>query len=79
MTPRARRGIVLVIVTGVLVGVLGPVLLGAGRGVWDAKVSTTRYELDRQRDSLWRNEQRSMTLDVLCSPNVDPDNRRCKQ
>jgi len=78
VTVKQKRALTLGVVAAILAGVLTPTILGAARTAWDAKVSTTRYELDRRSDSLWRIEQRAMTLDVLCSATIDPTNRRCR-
>jgi len=65
-------------VAGVAVTLVGLFLAWLVTTGWASKVDRGEYDLHIQRDSLWKAEQRAMTLDVLCSPTIDPDNRRCR-
>lgn len=67
---------------GVILGTLGAfwLLLTAAANYMSREYVTRQdYKLDQVADSAWKAEQKSMTLDVLCAPNVDPANRRCRQ
>lgn len=75
--PASRRAWVLGVLTAVLIGLLIPTVTGAATGAWDSKVSTTRYELDRQRDSIQNTARDEMLVDILCSPTIQPQHRRC--
>lgn len=35
------------------------------------------YRTDQVRDSAWKATQHAITIDILCSPRVDPRNQRC--
>ncbi len=74
MTPQQKRAVT----TGVVTSTIGAALLWLASVAWTAKVDKGEYDLHVLRDSSWEAEQREMTLDVLCSPNVDPSNRRCR-
>ena len=54
-------------------------LVTAAASVLDGRfLRQSVYQADQVADSAWKAEQRSMTLDVLCAPAVDPRNRRCR-
>lgn len=42
------------------------------------KLDAVRFAIDSVNRDHSASELRDMTLDVLCSKNVDPSNRRCK-
>ena len=63
---------------GVLTAVAVALILWLANVGWSSIVPRSEYDLHVQRDSLWKAEQRAMTLDVLCSRTIDPDNRRCR-
>lgn len=77
-TASPRRAWVLGVLTAVLIGLLIPTVTGAATGAWNSKVSTTRYELDRQRDSIRDARVEEMMVDILCSPTIQPEHRRCR-
>lgn len=88
MSAQTRKVLLLGVATAVLAGLVVPSVLGASRAVWDSKVSSTRYDLDRQRDSLnYLRDQRAdsialaeiraLALEILCAEMIDPTDRRC--
>jgi hypothetical protein len=66
------------VVAGVLVTILGAAILSAATGAWAQLVKRPEYDLHLQADSAWKRETREILLDVLCAPNVDPLDRRCR-
>lgn len=74
MTQQQKRQIAI----GVITALIGALFLGAASFTREQVIFRPEYALNLQRDSAWKAEQRAMTLDVLCAPNVDPTNRRCR-
>lgn len=77
-TASPRRAWILAVLTTVLAGLLIPTVTGAASATWDSKVSTTTYNLDRQRDSIRNAARDEILLDILCSPTIQPQHRRCR-
>lgn len=77
-TASSRRAWVLGVLTAVLIGVLIPTVTSAATAAINSKVSVTRYELDRQRDSIHNAARDELLVDILCSPSIQPEHRRCR-
>lgn len=76
MSRERKLGIVATI-AGIAVALL--TIAASAKGSMDKTyLRREEYRADQITDSAWKVEQRDMTLDVLCSPNVDPQNRRCR-
>lgn len=64
------------LVIGLVTLLLGSALLSGFSAVQNAVVWRSEYDVHLMADSVWKREQRELSLEVLCE--VKPSSRKCR-